>query len=152
MLLNVGPKPDGSISDEETAILREIGEWLKVNGEAIYGTAEGPTGVEDSDYNTELISKQTTIGSDEDIRGKGFTADDFRFTAKDGAVYAVAFGWPKDGKLFTKALAASRLPSVKEVRLLGYDIPLTYSHGAQGLRVTLPEKRPCEHAYALKIT
>lgn len=38
MLLNVGPKPDGTITDEETAVLNEIGDWLKTNGEGIYDT------------------------------------------------------------------------------------------------------------------
>ena len=49
LLLNIGPKADGTIPDEDRAILLKIGEWLKINGEAIYGagmwrkSAEGPT-------------------------------------------------------------------------------------------------------------
>ena len=38
LLLNVGPKSDGTISEEDTAVLKGIGSWLKINGEAIYGT------------------------------------------------------------------------------------------------------------------
>ena len=43
MLLNVGPKPDGTITDEETAVLNEIGDWLKTNGEGIYDTVPWKT-------------------------------------------------------------------------------------------------------------
>ena len=38
LLLNIGPKPDGTITDEETQVLKELGEWMKLNGEGIYGT------------------------------------------------------------------------------------------------------------------
>lgn len=41
LLLNVGPRPDGSIPDQSAALLREMGAWLKVNGESIYGTVAG---------------------------------------------------------------------------------------------------------------
>lgn len=41
LLLNIGPKPDGTITDEETQVLKELGEWMKLNGEGIYGTTFG---------------------------------------------------------------------------------------------------------------
>ena len=41
LLLNVGPRPDGTIPDQSAALLREMGAWLKVNGESIYGTVAG---------------------------------------------------------------------------------------------------------------
>lgn len=74
LLLNVGPKADGTISEEDTEILLQIGAWLKANGEAIYGSrvwrtaAEGPTKVEEGQF---------TDGKD-----KVFTKEDFRFTVK----------------------------------------------------------------------
>ena len=80
LLLNVGPKSDGTITDEETAALLEIGKWLEKNGEGIYGTTfwkqfgEGEVNNEDGFF--------------KDNEEKAFTANDFRFTYKDGFVYA----------------------------------------------------------------
>ncbi|MCL2057109.1 MAG: alpha-L-fucosidase [Oscillospiraceae bacterium] len=122
MLLNVGPKADGSISDEETAVLLGIGKWLEVNGEAVYGTGvwrkagEGPT--------------QTKEGQFTDDTDTAFTPRDIRFTAKGGVLYAAVLEWPEDGKVTVTSLAeqdASRLPVfhgiIRDVEVLGQDRP-----------------------------
>ena len=80
LLLNVGPKADGSITDEETEILKEIGKWLEKNGEGIYGTTfwkqfgEGKTNNEGGFF--------------KDGDEKKYTSKDFRFTYKGGTIYA----------------------------------------------------------------
>ena len=80
LLLNVGPKPDGTITEQETAVLLDIGKWLEKNGEGIYGTTfwrqfgEGKTNNEGGFF--------------KDNEEKHFTDKDFRFTYKDGYVYA----------------------------------------------------------------
>lgn len=80
LLLNVGPRPDGTITEEETRILLEIGEWLQKNGEGIYDTTfwqqfgEGEVNAEEGFF--------------KDNDEKQFTARDFRFTYKAGFVYA----------------------------------------------------------------
>jgi len=143
MLLNIGPKADGTIPVHEQQMLREIGAWLKINGEAIYGTrpwkkfGEGPT--------------QTVAGSFGDTKRQGFTGEDLRFTTKGRTLYAIALEWPESGKLVVKSLPddAGR---VKRVRLLGYDGKLNWSQTAEGLVVTLPAKRPFAFAIALAIS
>lgn len=98
LLLNIGPKPDGTIPEQSRQILLEIGRWLSINGEAIYGTrpwkvyGEGPTKV--------------AGGAFHDTQTESYTSRDIRFTTKDGALYAIALAWPKDGKLSIKTLAA----------------------------------------------
>ena len=87
LLLNVGPKPDGSFEPAERELLCRIGDWLTVNGEAIYGTrpfavsGEGPTEVTDS-----FLS---------DAARSDFTAADIRFTTRADIVYATPLDWPR---------------------------------------------------------
>ena len=140
MLLNIGPKADGTIPEHEQQMLREIGAWLKINGEAIYGTrpwtqfGEGPT--------------QIAAGSFSDKKKPQFTAGDFRFTTKGKTLYAIALAWPENGKLIVKSLAGQ---SVNRVELLGHKAKLLWEQTDEGLNVTLPEKAPCDYAVALRI-
>jgi alpha-L-fucosidase len=147
MLLNISPKPDGSIPEPEQKILREIGAWLKTNGDAVYGTrpwktfGEGPTVV--------------AGGSFTDTKRAAFTHEDVRFTTKDGALYATLLGWPADGKAVVRSLGKNlRLwpAAVKSVRLLGHDGALEFTQDIDALRVRLPDKKVGEHAHVLAIS
>ncbi len=134
LLLNVGPKADGTISDEDRAVLLEIGEWMEKNGEAVYGTrpwriaAEGPT---------EVAEGQFTDGKD-----KVFTAEDFRFTVKGDSLYAICLHYPEDGKVTIKALGeqdASHLPKfhgiIKSVEVLGFEEQPDWKRDGEGLHI-----------------
>ena len=97
MLLNVGPKADGTIAPEDVQILRRIGDWLRVNGEAIYGSrpfrisGEGPTG--------------PRIGAFTDAEDTAYTSRDFRFTLQQGKLYAIALQCDPDGRYLITSLA-----------------------------------------------
>jgi len=141
MLLNIGPKVDGTIPEHEQQILREIGAWLKINGEAIYGTrpwkrfGEGPT--------------QIAAGSFSDKSKPQFTAEDFRFTTKGKMLYVIALAWPENRKLIVRSLASQK---VSHVELLGYKGRLAWEQTGDGLFVALPEKAPCNFAVSLTIS
>ena len=142
LMLNIGPRADGSIPDAERDILLAIGGWLKTNGEAIYGShpwrlyGEGPT---------EVVG-----GTFQDIKTKPYTAQDFRFTVNNGVLYATELGWPADGK----ALIRSLLPAdqVQSVTLLATGQAVPFQQQADGLHLTLPSQTPAgEHAYVYRI-
>lgn len=151
-LLSLTPKGDGSIPPEEQEIMRGIGRWMKVNGEAIYGTrpwkihAEGPTVTRGLKRNNKGEEKEQW-----DWRKK-FTASDIRFTTKGDTLYAIALAWPKDGKLNVRSLANDTNACIVSVGLLGHQGTLTWSQTTDGLEVSLPAKQPCDYAYALRIT
>lgn len=160
LLLNVGPYADGSFHPDAVAQLEKIGGWLRLNGEAIYGTrpfkvaGEGPTKIEDANYTIDMVNAQLDNASDEaELESLGtFTARDFRFTQTETNVYAIALGWPEDGRFQIHGLSKSLLPSLSKVELLGCDMPLTFTQTDDYLEVQLPEKKPCKYAYVIKAT
>ncbi len=144
LLLNVGPAPDGTIPEGAQERLRGLGYWLRVNGEAIYGTrpwerfGEGDTPV--------------VVGHLTERQNVPFTAQDIRFTTRPGALYATLLGWPRGEAVICSLGATSSVGGrVREVTLLGDGRPLHFTQGPDGLRVALPERRPCEHAWVLKL-
>jgi alpha-L-fucosidase len=147
LLLNIPPRPDGSLDDEELAILGQLAAWMEINADAIFGTrpwkvfGEGPT-----------HAKAGKFGEENE---KSYTADDIRFTMKGETLFAIALAWPEKGRLDVKSLGtdAGLLPQdPAEVRLLGHPVPLKFHRERQALVVDLPGNKPCEHAYVLRIT
>ncbi len=143
LLLNFGPRSDGTIPDEVQNVLREVGSWLKVNGDAIYGTrpwriyGEGPTKV--------------TAGSFNDTNLKPYTADDYRFTTKGETLYAIELGWPK-GEAVIKSLNGS-VPGEKaiaSIELLGSG-KVQFSQKDDGLHIQVPSQNPGKFAYVYRI-
>ena len=141
LLLNVGPKGDGSMPPEAVAILRAVGGWLHANGEAIYGTrpwqryGEGPT--------------QVAAGTMQDSKTKLYTAEDFRFTTRDGRLYAIELGQPKDGHAVIHSIGNDR--HVRRVTLLASGADIPFEQQADGLHLRLPTLPTGPHAYAYRI-
>jgi len=154
LLLSIPVRGDGTIDSDELKVVEEIGQWMKVNKESIYGTrpwkvyGEGPA--------TENMAPLTAQGFNEG-KGKPFVAQDIRFTTKGAILYAIPMGWPENGKIIIKSLAkgnASLYPSkIKSVELLGTGPIIDFKQDETGLTVTLPTKQPAlSYAFALKIT
>lgn len=129
-LLNVGPRPDGTLEETAYERLREIGDWMKVNSEGIYGT------------------KAYTVCQDGKVC----------FTTKDGYVYAFYLADEDEVEMPSEIRFRGVVPSGQKncVTLLGYNRPLQWSgDGEGGLKVVIPEKvrknKPCDHIWCLKI-
>jgi alpha-L-fucosidase len=88
-------------------------------------------------------------------KNRPFSAQDVRFTTKDGMVYAFVMGWPENGKVSIKSMAgggAYLKRRVARVELAGRRKPLAFRQDADGLHVTLPSEKPVlPYAFALKV-
>jgi alpha-L-fucosidase len=149
LLLNIGPKPDGTIPDQIQTTLLAMGTWLKANGEAIYGTTpwkiygEGPTKV--------------IGGAFHDQDTKPYTTEDFRFTAKGNTVYAIGMGCPTAGSEGFATIHAfgsdkeAKGMTIGSIELIGSTEKPTWMQTPEALNVKLPASTSCQYAYVLKI-
>ena len=145
LLLNVVQRPDGSLDPEVERMLGELADWTAIHGEAIYGT------------------RPWTVFGEGAVRAKGgafkedfrYDAREIRFTTKGATLYAIALGWPEDGKLVVRSLAkpdGQEVNLLTGVRLLGYDGEVKWHQSPDGLVVDLPATRVSGHTAALRIT
>jgi len=146
LLLSVPLRSDGTIDADERETLEGISTWMGRNGEAIHGTrpwrrfGEGPTRV--------------AGGSMSESASQPLTAEDIRYTSKDGTLYAIALGWPKDGRLRLTALAqdsALAPGAIERVEALGVGDSLSFTRTSKALEVRLPQGLAGSPAVALKL-
>jgi len=144
LLLNLGPKPDGTIPEEQVKVLLAIGDWLKINGEGIYGTRpwevaeEGPT--------------VATEGSFGDQKPVAYTAKDIRFTSKGSNGYAFCLDVPIE-KIVIKSLALQSDPSkkIKSIELLGSTEKIQWSQKNNRLEIFVPKSIPASEALGFRV-
>ncbi len=144
LLLNIGPRADGTIPEEQQELLLNIGKWMKVNGEAIYGTrpwhifGEGPAEI---------------IGGDHiDKKVKPYTTEDIRFTTKGDILYAIPLIMPKGKTIITSLSNKSADFGVASVELVGSKEKIKWSQEREGLIIKPSNKYPSNYAPVYKIT
>lgn len=153
MVLNISPKADGTIPQEQKDVLLAMGAWLKKYGEAIYATrawetyGEGPTKM----GGAHGVMSAPTEGNSKDVR--------YTRSKDNTTLYAILLGWEKDQKeVVLKSLSSDRIDckNLKSVELIngeaGNYLPLTFKQNAEGLIVNLPERSFKELAYVLKLS
>ena len=124
LLLNIGPRDDGTIPDGMKQRLLSIGKWLEVNGEAIYGTR--PWGA----------FKQDTPA--------------LRFTTKGKVLYAIALTKPTR-PFVIQPTKDWKVGTVKKVTLLGSDSAIEWKETSEGIHITPPPTLPVKYAWAFRI-
>ncbi len=149
LMLNFPLPASGQIDLEEMNVLSEITKWMAVNSEAIHATrpwkiyGEGPGS-----------EKPSASSSFNESKRKDLTAADIRFTTKGNALYAFVMGWPEFeaviGPLGTNN--QYRIGKIQNVELLGFDGKLQWAQNDSGLRIILPEQKPCDYAVAFKVS
>jgi alpha-L-fucosidase len=152
LLLNISPRADGTIPQEQKDILLTMGAWLKKYGEAVYATrawekyGEGPT---------KMGAAHGVMGAPSEG-----TAEDVRYTRSKNntTLYAILLGWEDDQKEVTlKSLSSDRIDGkkLKSVELIndeaGKYLPLAYKQKSKGLIIRLPDRSFDELAYVLKL-
>ena len=172
LLLNISPKADGTIPQEQQDVLLAIGRWLEVNGEAIYYTrpwvkyGEGPVADAAAAAMVKIRADGKFAGrlngqnlggdgvSGGGISRKGYTAQDIRFTTHGDTLYATVMNWPGDVPVTITSLAQGQSVrgKVSKVELLGHAGNLKFTLDAQGLKVNFPPEKPCDFVYSLKIS
>jgi alpha-L-fucosidase len=148
-ILNIPGRPDGTIDADEVAILDGIGSWMQTNGEAIYETrpwkafGEGPHTAKSGAF-----AGSSTASLD---------SSDVRFTRnkRGDVVYAIVLGWPTGENFQLQSLGTAspqRPGKVTNVELLGCVDRLEWNQSAESLSVQKPKAKPCDFAYALRIS
>jgi len=148
LLLNISPKVDGTIPDNQRQVLLGIGKWLQDYGEAIYETrpfvdfGEGPT----------LLEKGGHF-----VRMKGgYTPQDIRYTRKSETVYAIILGWPGENEQVVMAIFGKDNKAkdvvVTDVSMLGTDEKIKWQRQDTGLIVTTPAKKIDDMAIVFKLS
>jgi len=127
LLLNVGPGPDGCLPQEAQDRLSEIGRWLQINGEAVYGT--------------------TPI--------RPYERNNVYLTQRDETLYLIILAG-EDPALPPSKIAVPIIEGVETVRMLGADEPVSWKTGPEGLALSVPQilrqSPPCEHAWTFAVT
>ena len=145
LLLNVVQRPDGSLDPEVEQMLEQMADWSAVHGEAIFK------------------SRPWQVYGEGAVKAKGgafkedfkYSATDIRFTTRGASLYALALGWPGDGKITIRSLAkpvGASINKITDIKLLGYPGKLTWTQTPEALVVHLPEKPVSLLTTGLKIT
>ena len=145
LLLNIGPRADGTIPQEQVDVLLEIGSWLDINGEGIFGTrpwtvaGEGPT--------------ENPEGGFAESKRTDYSSKDFRFTSKGEVVYLFCLDIPEDKKILVNSLSERSMPGHKiaAISLLGNSEPVSWKQKADQLEIRTPSSMPSDHAICFKI-
>ena len=144
VMLNVALRGDGTLPENQAAYLTAFGDFVKINGEGIYGTrpwktfGEGPLEIRDGRQGE---------------NHKNFSPQDIRFTQKDGVLYAFVLAPPsEDILIMTLATGGLLERDMASIELMGSDEKIRWKRSSDGLSIQLPQKLPGKIVNGFRIT
>ncbi|WP_200821511.1 alpha-L-fucosidase [Bryocella elongata] len=150
--VNIPISPEGAIDPGAATMLREMGVWMRINGEAIYGShawkrfGEGPL---DANGKQRLLPTGALNKPQAEYH---FTTSDFRFTVgKDGSLYAFVLEKPKPGEILKITSLASPDKPITSVKLLGSSATVAFKLAADGLEIIMPQHLPEQDVLGFRI-
>lgn len=145
-LLNIGPDGAGHVPEASSKGLREMGAWIKINSEAIYGTSRWKIPNEGQEETLlEGTGHRATKGFN-----RNFTAQDFWFTTKDNKVYAISLV-EAYGIISIKALGKKE-GTIKSVKILGSKKEVKWNQTDDGLRVNLKDIQTNKNGFVVEVS
>lgn len=145
LLLNIGPKADGTITPEQQEVLLAIGDWLSINGEGIYGTRPW---IVDGEGPTENIDEHIQFN---ETKFKGYTSKDIRFTSKGNLLYVFMLDVPKE-KITIKSLGAKGNRAITNIEVVGSSEKIKWSQKEDQLIIQPSKNYPTIHAVGYRVT
>lgn len=149
LLLNIGPKADGTIPEEIRTGLLEMGKWLEEHGEVVYGSkpfvtyGEGPTKL-----------KKNRFGGFNDLK-EGYCDEDFRFTTKDDNLYLIQLDVPKYEKTYVlRSFGSNEIAGdkkIESIQLMGSNQEVSWHQNEKGLHIVGVKEVPNKIAIVYKI-
>ncbi|MBS1526109.1 MAG: alpha-L-fucosidase [Bacteroidetes bacterium] len=149
LMLNFPLPASGMLDGDELNTLNGITQWMAVNSEGIYATRPWKIFGESPAKTTEKSGASFNESKRQDM-----TEADIRFTTKGKTLYTFFMGWPQDGKVTIAPLAEDsphNVGKIEMVELLGHG-KVQFTRDDEGLKVSLPSQKPCDHAYTLKLS
>lgn len=155
LMLNFPLPASGMLDNDELKVLDGITRWMAVNSEGIYATR--PWKIFGMGPQPAITKNENEVNSAQAFNEKNrkqFTHEDIRFTTKGKTLYAFFMGWPEGGgQVVVRPLSTvseQKVGEIQSIELLGGG-KVEFKRDEEGLKVTLPSGKPCEHAFALKI-
>jgi len=141
---------DGTIDEQEVAIVQKIGAWMKVNGEAIYATVPGRFAAK-ARPSTMLRRSRRRVFNEGKIK---LGVDDIRFTTKGNVLYAIVLGWPtKPVTIKSLGRTAGLLNgSIADITLVGGAEKIDWAQADDAVTIQPPETKLFDEAAVFKVT
>jgi alpha-L-fucosidase len=149
LLLNVPIKADGTLDDRTEEILEGIGQWMDINGEAIYNTRPWKI------FGEGTSAEPQGTWEDRAYAVQEYTGDDIRFTTKgENTMYVFALAYPE--KELTVRCLSTRIPlftkEIEKIELLGTDDEVSWNRDETGLHIDISGKKSGANAFVWKLT